>query len=72
LYRDSVGVSVPSFTAQDDLVGASNQTHLFAYVTRPWKGKKLLEPSERGLKMSAEHELSRGLRANLKQRTYEM
>ena len=67
LYPDSVGVIVTGFTARGDLIGAINQAHVFAYVTKPWNRDQLLETTERALRMSVGRQASRELKANLDQ-----
>jgi DNA-binding NtrC family response regulator len=65
MYPDSVGIIVTGFTARGDLIGAINQAHVFAYITKPWTPAALLETVDRALDMSAGRKASRSLKGDL-------
>jgi two-component system response regulator HupR/HoxA len=60
-----VGIIVTGFTPRGDLIGAINQAHVFAYVTKPWTPQALLETVDRALGMSAGRKASRTLKGDL-------
>jgi len=59
LHPESVGIIISGFTARHDLVSAINKARVFAYVSKPWRGKYLKETIDRALM------LSRGRRATV-------
>ena len=53
IYPHATGMILSGYTERNDLVGAINKAHCFAYVTKPWRPLLLLETIEKGLETSA-------------------
>ncbi len=51
-YVYATGIILSGYTERADLIGAINQSHVFAYVTKPWQPAVLLETIEGALEMS--------------------
>jgi len=53
IYPSATGMILSGYTERNDLVGAINEAHCFAYVTKPWRPAMLVETIEKGLVTSA-------------------
>ncbi len=49
VYPYATGMILSGYTERNDLVGAINEAHCFAYVTKPWRPAMLVETIEKGL-----------------------
>jgi two-component system response regulator HupR/HoxA len=49
----ATGIILSGYTERADLIGAINQAHVSAYVTKPWRPAVLLETIESALEVSA-------------------
>ncbi len=53
IHPGATGIILSGYTERDDLIGAINQSHVFAYVTKPWRPAVLLETIDKALEESA-------------------
>jgi DNA-binding NtrC family response regulator len=51
-HPESVGIILTGFTGRADLIGAINEGHVFAYLTKPSKAEELLSTVDRALRLS--------------------
>ena len=49
VHPQCVGLIISGYSERQDLVGAINQAHVFAYLTKPWHPETLLETIDRAL-----------------------
>ena len=49
IYPYATGMILSGYTERNDLVGAINEAHCFAYVTKPWRPAMLVDTIEKGL-----------------------
>jgi two-component system response regulator HupR/HoxA len=52
-YPQATGIILSGYTERADLIGAINQAHVAAYVTKPWRPAVLMETIESALELSA-------------------